>query len=151
MDVIVLCTGLGQGINKPPSPALLLLKSASSLDSILRFSSLDLPSTMIFLCFTLLLAAIAAAQYDYIIVGGGTSGLAVANRLSEDPKTSVLVIEAGSSVFDNINVTDIDRLKYTYDSSIDWAYQTTPQSYGGNTQVLRAGQALGGTSVMNGR
>ena len=106
---------------------------------------------MIILCFTLLLAVIAAAQYDYIIVGGGTSGLAVANRLSEDPKTSVLVIEAGSSVFDNINVTDIDRLNYTYGSSIDWAYQTTPQSYGGHTQVLRAGQALGGTSVMNGR
>ncbi|PKY08003.1 putative glucose oxidase [Aspergillus campestris IBT 28561] len=98
----------------------------------------------------LLLAATIAAQYDYIIVGGGTSGLVVAHRLSEDPKTSVLVHEAGPSVFDNINVTDINRLNYTYDSSIDWAYQTVPQTYGGRTQVLRAGKALGGTSVMNG-
>ena len=100
--------------------------------------------------FMLLLAATIAAQYDYIIVGGGTSGLVVAHRLSENPKTSVLVIEAGLSVFDNINVTDIDRLNYTYDSSIDWAYQTVPQAYGGRAQVLRAGKALGGTSVMNG-
>ncbi|ODM15220.1 hypothetical protein SI65_09459 [Aspergillus cristatus] len=103
---------------------------------------------LFFWLFTLLTAALAA-EYAYIVVEGGTSGLIVANRLSEDPSTSVLVIEAGSSVYDNINVTDIDRLAYTYDSPIDWAYKSIPQEYGGHFQVLHASQALGGTSVMN--
>ncbi|KAE8372289.1 putative glucose oxidase [Aspergillus bertholletiae] len=97
-----------------------------------------------------LVVGVIASDYDYIIVGGGTSGLAVANRLAEDPKMTVLVIEAGPSVFDNPNVTDISNLPYTYDSPIDWAYETTEQSFGNRRQVMRAGKALGGTSVMNG-
>ncbi|KAE8418594.1 putative glucose oxidase [Aspergillus pseudocaelatus] len=98
----------------------------------------------------LLVVGAVASDYDYIIVGGGTSGLAVANRLAQDPKVSVLVIEAGSSVFDNVNVTDISNLPYTYDSPLDWAYETTEQGFGKRRQVMRAGKALGGTSVMNG-
>lgn len=99
------------------------------------------------------LAAINAAtatSYDYIIVGGGTAGLTVANRLSEDPAVSVLVIEPGQIELNNPNVTDITRLAYTYDSPLDWAYQTTEQKFGNRRQVMRAGRALGGTSVMNG-
>lgn len=98
----------------------------------------------------LLIGGALASEHDYIIVGGGTSGLTVANRLSQDPAVSVLVVEAGSAVFDNENVTDISNLPYTYDSPIDWAYQTTKQSFGDRPQVMRAGKALGGTSVMNG-
>lgn len=48
-------------------------------------------------------------------------------------------------------MTDIDRLAFPYDSPIDWAYQTVPQGFGGRSQVWRAGHALSGTSVMNGR
>lgn len=91
-----------------------------------------------------------SSDYDYIIVGGGTAGLTVANRLSEDPSVSILVIEPGQAEFDNPDVTDISRLAYTYDSPIDWAYETTKQSFGGRRQIMRAGKALGGTSVMNG-
>ncbi|KAI9035072.1 FAD/NAD(P)-binding domain-containing protein [Aspergillus affinis] len=94
----------------------------------------------------LLITSAIAAEYDYIIVGGGTSGLVVANRLSEDPNISVLVIEGGDSVYDNPYVTDISRLASTYDSPLDWAFQTTEQAYGGRRQIIRTGKALGGTN-----
>ncbi|KAJ0417242.1 hypothetical protein BJY00DRAFT_303529 [Aspergillus carlsbadensis] len=97
--------------------------------------------------------AITAPQestYDYIIIGGGTAGLTVATRLSENPSLSILVIESSDSQLENPDVTDISRLAYTYDSPLDWAYATTEQGFGGRRQVMRAGRALGGTSAMNG-
>jgi choline dehydrogenase-like flavoprotein len=93
----------------------------------------------------------AEPTYDYIVVGGGTSGLVVANRLSEDRNTSVLVIEAGSSVYNNPNVTDTTGYGKAFGTDIDWAYQTVDQEYAGNQpQTVRAGKALGGTSTING-
>ncbi|KAH9889211.1 GMC oxidoreductase [Xylariomycetidae sp. FL2044] len=91
------------------------------------------------------------SSYDYIIVGGGTSGLVVAKRLSEDPAVSVLVIEAGDSVESNVNVTDPLGYGYAFGTEIDWAFQTVEQKYADNApQTLRAGKALGGTSTING-
>jgi len=90
-------------------------------------------------------------RYDYIIVGGGTSGLVIANRLSEDPSVSVAVIEAGDSVFDNVNVTSAGGYGKAFGTDIDWAYKSSPQAHATNeTQTLRAGKALGGTSTING-
>lgn len=94
---------------------------------------------------------LSGSQYDYIVVGGGTSGLVVANRLSENPNVSVLIIEAGGSVLNNSNVTDVDGYGLAFGTDIDWQYETTNQSYAGNApQVLRAGKALSGTSAING-
>ncbi|CAG8306625.1 unnamed protein product [Penicillium salamii] len=91
------------------------------------------------------------SNYDYIVVGGGTSGLVVANRLSEQDNINVLVIEAGGSVYNNPNVTDTLGYGKAFGTDIDWAYKTTDQEYGGGiSQTVRAGKALGGTSTING-
>ncbi|GKT94458.1 glucose oxidase [Colletotrichum tofieldiae] len=91
-------------------------------------------------------------NHDYVIVGGGTSGLALANRLSEDPAVSVLIIEAGGSVFDNVNVTNPNGYGLAFGTDIDFAFQTTNQTHGGGlVQTMRAAKALGGTSTINDR
>jgi hypothetical protein len=90
-------------------------------------------------------------RYDYIIVGGGTSGLVVANRLSEDYNVSVAVIEAGGVELYNPNITDTSKYGNAFSTAVDWQYESVPQAYAGDApQVLRAGKALGGTSNING-
>lgn len=89
--------------------------------------------------------------YDYIIVGGGTCGLVVANRLSENLNITVLVIEAGDSVYTNPDVTDPDGYGRALDSAIDWRYNTVAQVHGNSdVQTIHAAKALGGTSTING-
>lgn len=89
--------------------------------------------------------------YDYIVVGGGTGGLVVANRLSELDNINVLVIEAGGSVLNNPNVTSTSGYGKAFGTAIDWAYETTDQEYASGTpQTVRAAKALGGTSTING-
>ncbi|GAB7362883.1 hypothetical protein MBLNU230_g3185t1 [Neophaeotheca triangularis] len=89
--------------------------------------------------------------YDYIIIGGGTTGLVLANRLSENAETSVAVVEAGESVLQNENVTQIQNFFASLGSDIDWQYESQPQVFAGNeTKTYNSGKALGGTSTING-
>lgn len=73
-------------------------------------------------------------SFDYVIVGGGTAGLTLANRLSEDWSITVAVIEAGTHVEEvagNLSAVpaysgELEALAAT-DKSIDWGFETTPQ------------------------
>ncbi|KAF8199805.1 aryl-alcohol oxidase precursor [Mycena galopus ATCC 62051] len=90
-------------------------------------------------------------QFDFIVVGGGTAGNVVANRLTENPNHSVLVLEAGGS---NDNVLDIMVPFYctraTPDTPQDWNYSTTVQSgLGGRSIPYPRGHVLGGSSSVN--
>ena len=67
-------------------------------------------------------------QYDYIIVGGGTSGLVVASRLTEDPNISVLVLEAGSNRLEDPRIAAPGLAPSTFsDPEFDWRFTSPPQ------------------------
>jgi choline dehydrogenase-like flavoprotein len=69
----------------------------------------------------------AADEYDFVIIGGGTSGLVVANRLSEDPNVQVLVLEAGENHVNDPRVMIPALCMSLQGSEADWNFETTPQ------------------------
>ncbi|XMA17919.1 hypothetical protein WAI453_010710 [Rhynchosporium graminicola] len=89
--------------------------------------------------------------YDYIIVGGGVSGLVVANRLTEDPKVSVLVLEAGDlDNYEDLILFPIEE-GYGLGTKYDWNLWTVPQTnLDGAARPYNMGRGVGGGSLING-
>lgn len=88
---------------------------------------------------------------DFIVVGGGQSGLVVASRLSEDPRRTVLVIEAGSNRIGDPRIDTPGLMTTLYgDPEYDWKSVTVPQENVNNRSIAwPRGKVLGGTSAMN--
>jgi choline dehydrogenase len=87
--------------------------------------------------------------YDYVIVGGGSAGCVLAARLSEDPGTRVLLLEAGPEAqADEIAIpAAVNRL---FKTKLDWNYTTVPQERAADRPVYwPRGRVLGGSSSMN--
>ncbi|MDF1604575.1 choline dehydrogenase [Nocardioides sp. YIM 152315] len=92
-------------------------------------------------------------RYDYVIVGGGSAGCALANRLSADPGTSVLVLEAGRSDFRIDPFIHMPAaLPFPIGNRLyDWRYETDPEPHLNDRRVFHArGKVLGGSSSING-
>ncbi|KAF8745195.1 GMC oxidoreductase family, partial [Rhizoctonia solani] len=92
--------------------------------------------------------------FDFVIVGGGTAGLAMASRLTEYSNMTVAVIEAGgdgSDHADNINIPGYSYLHGLTGSDADWSYTITNQSSAGNRATKwPRGKVLGGSGSTNG-
>ena len=92
-------------------------------------------------------------RYDYVIVGGGSAGSALANRLSADESTSVLVLEAGRSdvILDPLIHMPAALMFPSGNPLYDWAYETDPEPHMGGRRIPHArGKVLGGSSSING-
>lgn len=101
------------------------------------------------------------ASYDYIIVGGGTAGLTLASRLSENPHIQVAVIEAGGHYETDSGNRSVVPAYETYGTSadpatandtplIDWGFVTAPMAgFNGRKIHYARGKTLGGTSARN--
>ncbi|KAJ6485599.1 alcohol oxidase [Mycena sanguinolenta] len=110
---------------------------------------------------------VSAKAFDYIVIGkyhqiaysstltrntgGGTSGLVVATRLSEDPSVSVLVIEAGPANLDDPEILNPAQFATRFGKpQYDWAFQTVPQELVENRSLaFSRGKCLGGSSALN--
>ncbi|KAG6828182.1 hypothetical protein H0H92_008841 [Tricholoma furcatifolium] len=96
-------------------------------------------------------ADLANNTFDFVIVGGGTAGLALAVRLTEDPNVSVAVLEAGGNTIDDPAIEIPGQFGLTIgDPKYDWCFYTTTQRDAGNRKVLWSrGKGLGGSSAIN--
>ncbi|MEK9722588.1 MAG: GMC family oxidoreductase N-terminal domain-containing protein, partial [Rhodospirillaceae bacterium] len=92
-----------------------------------------------------------AATYDYIIVGAGSAGCVMANRLSEDGKASVLLLEAGGEDRNIWIHVPVGYIKTMVNPKLNWLFDTEPEPnlHGRRIPVPR-GKVLGGSSSING-
>jgi choline dehydrogenase-like flavoprotein len=89
--------------------------------------------------------------FDYVIVGAGSAGCVLTNRLSEDAGTSICVLEAGPSDWHPYIHLPAGFIKTFHMKGINWAYQQEPGPWtGGRSIYAPRGKTLGGSSSING-
>ena len=90
-------------------------------------------------------------EVDYAVVGAGSSGCVIANRLSADPNTKVALLEAGGRDTNPWIHIPVGYFKTMHNPSVDWCYRTEPdQGLNGRSIDWPRGKVLGGSSSLNG-
>ena len=89
--------------------------------------------------------------FDYVIVGAGSAGCVLAERLSQAPDTSVCVLEAGPADWHPYIHLPAGFIKTFYNTSINWCYSQEPGAWTGGRRIFAPrGKTLGGSSSING-
>ena len=89
-------------------------------------------------------------MFDFVVVGAGSAGCVLANRLSADGKSTVCLIEAGGAKHRTFNVRAPVMYQKLWRSPLDWGYSTVPQPHSADRKhYWPRGKVLGGTSCLN--
>jgi len=89
-------------------------------------------------------------RFDYVIVGAGSAGCVLANRLTEDPDVSVLLLEAGGNDNQFFYKLALGFHNWRYPET-NWGYESEPEPHlNGRRVLLPRGKVLGGSSTVNG-
>ncbi|CAG8958751.1 hypothetical protein HYFRA_00011595 [Hymenoscyphus fraxineus] len=126
-------------------------KTTSSITHLLRSFLLYYPAKYQYSSSNLGIIIMNSSTFDIIIVGGGTAGCVLANRLSENERYRILLIESGEDLTNDprTNIPSLGPLLMATDAN--WGFTTVPQfKLGNRTNVVPAGHLLGGSSAING-
>lgn len=95
------------------------------------------------------MSEINKTEFDYIVVGGGSAGAAVAARLSEDPSVEVALVEAGPDDRELPEILQLNRWMELLESGYDWDYPIEPQENGNSFMRHARARVMGGCSSHN--